>query len=107
MRGVAVQFRPRHGVSIGRIVEGQNPLQARDDLAEDFQTFWTQFEVQIGHPRDVATGPGEALDQAQPYGVDHISEDDRKECSLSTKKAFYSRLIDRKPALCVYLRFLP
>src|SRR5712691_11506371 len=42
---------------------------------EDFQALRAQLEVQTGHPGDVAAGPGEALDQAQPYGVGFADED--------------------------------
>ena len=93
---LAVHFRLRHGVGIGCIVKEQDPLQTRDDLVEEFQTFRTQLESQIGHPRDVAARPGEALDQAQPYGVAHRSEDNRDPGGCHLRRLRWARLPRRR-----------
>ena len=44
---------------------------------EEFQALRAQLKVQMSDARDVAAGPGEALDQAQPQWIAHCCEDDR------------------------------
>ena len=75
---VAVQARGRYRVRIGWIVGEQDALQARHQVFEDLQALRVQVEVAVGHPGDVAAGPGKAPHEPQLDGVAHDGgEDDR------------------------------
>jgi hypothetical protein len=62
---------------MGCIVGIQDAFEARNEFPEEFQALRAQFDRQIGDPGNVAAGPGEALDQAQPHRIFDPGEDNR------------------------------
>jgi hypothetical protein len=63
---IVVQLESSLGVGIGRMIQVQDALQVRDDITKDFEAFGTELKAEIGHPRQVPTGRGEATDQSCP-----------------------------------------
>ena len=55
----------------------EDPLQVWDEITEDFQALRTQLNPQIGHPGDVAAGPGKALHQTQLHRIFYPGKDNR------------------------------
>ena len=47
------------------------------NFMKEFQTLGTQLKIQISHTSDIATGPGEAVDETHFLGIPHTSEHDR------------------------------
>jgi hypothetical protein len=58
------------------MVQVQDAPQIRDDIPKDFEALGAELKAQIGHPRQVPTGRGEAVDQSCPYRIRHTGKDD-------------------------------
>src|SRR5688500_8393952 len=76
-RGLAVQRQSPDGLGVRAVVDREHAFHAGDDLAEDLHALLYEVRFEIGDPRGVAAGPGEAFHQSPSHRVARAHEDDR------------------------------
>src|SRR5215469_1730642 len=82
------QWRKRRGV---RVEDDGNPRNAWGHLLEELEPFSHQLGIVFAEPRDVPAGSGEALNKAQPDGIDDQYEHDWYRSSLLSEGRYCGR----------------
>jgi hypothetical protein len=76
------------GIGIGWVGEQSHDARRRDQLAQQLQPFWHYLDIQLGHARDIATGPIEASYEVELHRIADGSEDNGNSggCRLCGKR---------------------